>query len=175
MEYYIYHIPNIKIGCSTEPDERVKNQGYSNYEILEQYNCIDTASKREQELQKEYGYPVDIAPYSTSVRNRPKWNDKTRFKIWEYPELCAKSSKKNVKKAIEWHKNNDYKVCIQNLKNARKPHILSEQQEQFIIDNHFKAKNQNSKIPKDKFTTKQLAIKFSVKENLIRAIVKRAK
>lgn len=55
-KYYIYHIPGVKIGCTVEPERRVKrNQQYDYYEILEEHTCIDTASKRELELQKEYG------------------------------------------------------------------------------------------------------------------------
>ena len=57
--YYIYHIPNVKIGCTTRPKSRVSQQGYSSYEILETHDCIDTASQREVDLQKEYGYPID--------------------------------------------------------------------------------------------------------------------
>lgn len=61
--YYIYHIPGIKIGVSQNPDRRVKRQGYSEYEIIEKHNNIKSASYREIELQKEYGYPVDTILY----------------------------------------------------------------------------------------------------------------
>jgi len=54
--YYIYHIEGVKIGCSTNPKERVRRQGYLNYSILESYNDINIAAKREIELQKIYGY-----------------------------------------------------------------------------------------------------------------------
>ena len=54
--YYLYHIPNVKIGCTNNPKRRIKSQGYTDYEILETHDCIDTASKREKELQDEYGY-----------------------------------------------------------------------------------------------------------------------
>jgi len=57
--YYIYHIPGIKIGCSTNAKRRVNDQGYSNFEILEEHNDIELAAKREIELQKEYGYQED--------------------------------------------------------------------------------------------------------------------
>ena len=71
--YYIYHIPGVKIGCTVEPERRVKgNQQYDYYEILETHTCIDTASKREQELQKQYGYRVDTSTYRQSVENMPK-------------------------------------------------------------------------------------------------------
>jgi len=76
--YYIYHIFDVKIGCSTQPTERVLKQGYTDFEILETHDCIDTASKRELELQKEYGYEVDDALYKHSYNNRPSWNDYSR-------------------------------------------------------------------------------------------------
>jgi hypothetical protein len=70
--YYIYHISGIKIGCTSEPEKRISDQGYSDYEILEQHEDIYVASDREQELQKEYGYKVDRNPYYNSRKNRPK-------------------------------------------------------------------------------------------------------
>jgi hypothetical protein len=71
-KYYIYHIPTFvhkngkigKIGCTElEAQERVSQQGYTEYEILETHTDIMIASDRELELQKEYGYPVDTRPY----------------------------------------------------------------------------------------------------------------
>jgi hypothetical protein len=77
-KYYIYHIPTFvhkdgkigKIGCSEEPDTRTNNQGYTEYEILEEHTDIMITSDREIELQKQYGYPVDKVPYYMS---RQKW------------------------------------------------------------------------------------------------------
>jgi hypothetical protein len=54
--YSIYHIPGVKIGCSKQPEKRVNQQGYSDFEILETHTDIDIASQREIELQKQYGY-----------------------------------------------------------------------------------------------------------------------
>jgi hypothetical protein len=62
--YYIYHIPGIKIGCSKIPTKRVKYQGYSEFEILEEHLDIHEASKREKALQRQYGYRVDRSDYS---------------------------------------------------------------------------------------------------------------
>ncbi len=59
IKYYIYHIPGIKIGVSKDPKNRVKRQGYTNYEILEEHIDIDLVSTREIELQIEYGYGRD--------------------------------------------------------------------------------------------------------------------
>jgi len=76
--YYIYHIPDYvwkngrigKIGASTQPEIRVKKQGYTDYEILEEHSCIYKVSDRELELQKQYGYPIDSIPY---YQSRQRW------------------------------------------------------------------------------------------------------
>ena len=65
-EYYIYHIPGKKIGCTTDLYERVTNQqGYETgeYEILYKTPNIGHASKMERILQEDYGYKVDLKPY----------------------------------------------------------------------------------------------------------------
>lgn len=66
--YYIYHIPGIKIGCSKNPKHRVKQQGYTEFEILETHTDIEIASERELLLQKEYGLRVDYNTYDKSVQ-----------------------------------------------------------------------------------------------------------
>jgi uncharacterized lipoprotein NlpE involved in copper resistance len=66
--YYIYHIPGKKIGCTKNPKSRIKQQGVENYEILETHTDIHIASKREMELQKEYGYKVDSCTYYDSTK-----------------------------------------------------------------------------------------------------------
>ena len=71
-EYIIYHIPGKKIGVTCDLYERVTNQqGYETgeYEILESSKDIDYISKRELELQKKYGYRVDLRPYSELSNN----------------------------------------------------------------------------------------------------------
>jgi len=70
--YYIYHIPNVKIGCSKNPTKRVLQQGYTNYEVLEVYKDIKLASERELSLQKKFGYSVDTCSYIDSIKNMPK-------------------------------------------------------------------------------------------------------
>ena len=66
-KYIIYHIPGKKIGVTNDLYNRVESQqGYEvgEYEILESSDNIDYISKRELELQEEYGYKVDRIPYS---------------------------------------------------------------------------------------------------------------
>ena len=64
--YYLYHIPGKKIGVTRNLNNRVtKQQGYGpdEYEVLDQSTDIDYISSREIELQKSYGYKVDLKPY----------------------------------------------------------------------------------------------------------------
>jgi hypothetical protein len=65
--YYIYHIIGKKIGCSKNPNRRVNQQGYTEFEILEQHEDIDIASKRELELQQQYEYKIDNTLYKQTV------------------------------------------------------------------------------------------------------------
>jgi NTP pyrophosphatase (non-canonical NTP hydrolase) len=67
ITYYLYHIPGKKIGVTRNLNSRVtEQQGYSpdEYEVLDQSTDIDYISSRELELQKTYGYKVDLKPYN---------------------------------------------------------------------------------------------------------------
>lgn len=66
--HYIYHIPGIKIGATKQPEIRVKEQGYSEYEILETHTDVYIASNREIELQRQYGYKIDVIPYWKTLK-----------------------------------------------------------------------------------------------------------
>ena len=63
MTYYIYHIPGVKIGCTKDLKTRMRVQGFTDWEILEEHTDIYEASNRELELQEEYGLPVDKMLY----------------------------------------------------------------------------------------------------------------
>ena len=74
MTYYLYHIPGKKIGVTRDLNTRLTVcQGYkpSEYKVLEQSDDVDYISKREIELQKEYGYEVDDTIYS-KLGSKPK-------------------------------------------------------------------------------------------------------
>ena len=65
--YYLYHIPNKKIGVTRDLKCRVEEQqGYdsSEYDILMETEDIDLVSKWEIKLQKAFGYRVDQVPYN---------------------------------------------------------------------------------------------------------------
>ena len=84
-EYILYHIPGKKIGVTNDLYNRVEcQQGYEvgEYEILESSEDIDYISKRELELQKEYGYRVDMKPYSELFNNN-KFNKNMKINVTE--------------------------------------------------------------------------------------------
>jgi len=75
--YYLYHIPGKKIGVTRNLKNRVTlMQGYkeTEYEVLEQSDDIDYISDREIELQKSYGYKVDLKKYKNLKFNKMKIN-----------------------------------------------------------------------------------------------------
>lgn len=67
--YHIYHIEGVKVGCSVNPDSRVKRQGYKNYTILESTDCIEIASEREIFWQNHFGYKKDNVPYHKTIQS----------------------------------------------------------------------------------------------------------
>jgi len=76
MTYYIYHIPGKKIGVTCDLNNRVTvQQGYdsSEYDVLESSEDIDYISSKEIELQREYGYKVDMVPYK-NLKPKTKMN-----------------------------------------------------------------------------------------------------
>ena len=84
-EYILYHIPGKKIGVTNDLYNRVeKQQGYDvgEYEILDSSTDIDYISKRELELQKEYGYKVDMKPYNQLFNNN-KFNKNMKINVTE--------------------------------------------------------------------------------------------
>lgn len=108
--YHIYHIPGVKIGCSIEPKRRVKAQGYSEFEILEEHNNKIIAGIRETELQKKYGYVVDLVKYNQvdyklmGKKGGPRGGKKTRDsgKLLENAKLAW--NKERSEKQIETFK-----------------------------------------------------------------------
>jgi NTP pyrophosphatase (non-canonical NTP hydrolase) len=72
--YYIYHIPDKKIGVTCDLYNRVTlQQGYSEdeYEVLDSSDDIEYISAKELYLQREYGYKVDLVPYK-DLKSKPK-------------------------------------------------------------------------------------------------------
>ena len=69
MEYYIYHIPGVKIGCTKDLKRRMRQQDFTEWEILETHTDGWLAGDREIELQKQYGYRVDKTHYMTTVES----------------------------------------------------------------------------------------------------------
>ena len=78
--YYLYHIPNKKIGVTCNLKNRVeKIQGYNKgeYEVLYETEDVDDISQKEIEYQKKYGYKVD----QTLYKNLNFKSNKIKMKI----------------------------------------------------------------------------------------------
>lgn len=132
--YYIYHIPGIKIGCSKNPKRRVKQQGYTEFEILENHIDINIASERELLLQKEYGLKIDNNTYSKSIQGYSvekvsKAGKSSAIKRWKENRLlelekCKKggqiSSDKNSKQTFMCDTDNNIIMYFKNRKDAAK-------------------------------------------------------
>ena len=65
--YFIYHIPGIKIGCTSDLQTRMRVQSFTEWEILEEHTDIYEVSDREIQLQKDYGLPVDKMLYYQKI------------------------------------------------------------------------------------------------------------
>ena len=75
--YYLYHIPGVKIGVTTNLEERVENQqGYieGEYDVIMSSEDIDRISEWEIKFQKHLGYRVDEIPYNKLKFNNNKMN-----------------------------------------------------------------------------------------------------
>lgn len=71
--YYIYHVFGKKIGVTQNINNRIiTEQGYSpsEFEILEISNDINYVSKKERQLQKEYGYKIDKDSYKQVINQK---------------------------------------------------------------------------------------------------------
>ena len=75
--YYLYHIPGEKIGVTSNLEDRVERQQgcYPHeYEVIMSTTDIDLISEKERQLQKAYGYRVDMKLYSKLKCNKMKIN-----------------------------------------------------------------------------------------------------
>ncbi len=75
--YYLYHVPGVKIGVTTNLEDSVeRQQGYypEEYEVIMSTTDIDLVSEKERQLQKALGYRVDMKLYSKLKCNKMKIN-----------------------------------------------------------------------------------------------------
>ena len=85
--YYVYHIPKVKIGMTKDLGDRVfEQQGYEpeDVELLYVSRNMESASEKELEYQKFYGYPVDRQSYKSLMKKQKPKNKsmkKDKFKI----------------------------------------------------------------------------------------------
>ena len=131
--YYIYHIAGIKIGCTSDLIKRMSDQGFTEWEILEEHTDIYEVSDREIELQKQYGLPVDKVPYWQSVANRHIWDDNTRVTWNSETSKIARALVKNPGCQKEESK---LKLSISKSKLLNEADIIRERFKQWDLSKH---------------------------------------
>lgn len=63
--FIVYEIIGVKVGLSKHVEKRVKNQGFTEYRVVEICETEEEGSERERYWQKKLGYPVDLTSYKT--------------------------------------------------------------------------------------------------------------
>ena len=105
MEYYIYHIPGVKIGMTNELEKRMSAQGFTEWEILETHTCIYEGSRRELELQEEYGLPIDHMPYfkvvNIATHNSTSKGGRATVNSDKFFNVCSRGAKSRRKLSFE--------------------------------------------------------------------------
>ncbi len=96
--YTIYEVPGVKVGCtSRSPEVRVKEQGYTQFRVVEVVVDIKVASERERYWQEELGYrEKKVNSYVNILQIQ---------KITTKPEIRAKAAskrKETIKVSERW-------------------------------------------------------------------------
>ena len=84
--YYLYHIPGVKIGVTTNLKERVeRQQGYqqNEYDVIKSSEDINYISEKEIEYQKIMGYRVDRQLYKDLHNNNFKQLNNMNINVTE--------------------------------------------------------------------------------------------
>tara|TARA_R100000951_G_scaffold88457_2_gene76492 strand:+ start:48 stop:503 length:456 start_codon:yes stop_codon:yes gene_type:complete len=105
MEYYIYHIAGVKIGCTSQLEIRMQQQGFTEWEILETHTDGWHAGDREIELQKEYDLPVDKVHYMIARQNMQK-AQRVANNGWQTGDQAARGRRNKGRKRPDLARNN---------------------------------------------------------------------
>jgi len=96
--YTIYEVPGVKVGCtSRSPEVRVKEQGYTQFRVIEEAVDINVASERERYWQEKLGYGRDTVSYITTKAFLDKCQTSTARQNW----------KKSIKVSKRWRSARD--------------------------------------------------------------------
>ncbi|CAB4134712.1 hypothetical protein UFOVP643_7 [uncultured Caudovirales phage] len=97
-----------KIGCDEAYPNRPLQQNMVNYSILEQHEDIMIASKREIELQKQYGVRVDRIPYYMTKINAAKASHKAQENGTHNFQTMSTEQRTAIAKATTPWKNSEF-------------------------------------------------------------------
>jgi excinuclease UvrABC ATPase subunit len=122
--YYIYHIKGKKWGCTKNPKQRLKKQGYEYADEVILESDLDNAADLEKELNIKYGYPwrddqdyrailnAGKQSYKNKVRKGPKHTfTKKDCQLGGYITGKKKSEKQQKARRNNVSKLNIYQTC----------------------------------------------------------------
>ena len=125
--YFIYEVPGVKIGCTTNPKGRIKAQGYENFRILSEHKCVFIASFMERFLQAENGYKIDQEPYYKTVSVIGLTGTNKGRKLSEEAKAKMSAAAKGKKKSEE--------TCAK-MSAAKKGRIVSDEARAKMSESH---------------------------------------
>ena len=172
-KYKIYHIPNYvypcgsvgKVGCSKQLDVRIRANKRTSlkpfyfWEVLEEYDCKETAGNCEIELQKQYGYKVDRGKYRGAVGRRKNYSQSEESKM-----KISNTLKGRVHSKQERMNNSKAKSGSGNPMSK-----LNEEKVIWIREQHKRGKDVFGK----KITQKRIANVVGVTQPVISSVIKR--
>ena len=103
--FIVYEIPGEKVGLSKQVEKRVKEQGFTEYRIVEICETEEEGSEREQYWQKRLGYPVDPISYKTFMASTQNAKAKAKrvISFLETTKNCKKYQTFLKEKAKSMH------------------------------------------------------------------------
>ena len=184
--FYLYHILGKKWGCTLDIEKRLRRQGFSKDDCVEikEVIGIQVADRLEKYLNEREGYPYNhTQSYIRNLLNRAigaskidySKRDTSNFGKWNKGRVHSERSKKNVSIGIRKAYANNTIDRTKFAKNGEDNgnSKLTEDDVRTIRKEYFKVVNQNTKIPKGKLSSTQLAKKFNVNFITIRRIILR--
>lgn len=175
-EFTLYHIKGKKWGCTCRLTERLKEQGYKMDDVCETKSIIGilNADKLEEELNKKFGYPFNKSQSYLTVYYRRVKGTKDAWDRGVYNHIDFKPNKQTLKKLSDASKEmwKDPTRKLKNFRGTKHPQSkFTEEDIRYIRKISYPAKNQNTKAPKGKLTSTQLAKKFNCSRYIITNIM----
>jgi hypothetical protein len=124
--YYIYHIEGVKIGCTKNPKRRFETPLYKKAVIIETHSDLDTADRRERELQIQYGYPTDKSTYKETLEFIGRAYTKTKRPVAKPKHIETEEERRE--RMIRMHEDLKQRgIGVYNKENSMKAGLVSKE------------------------------------------------